>query len=185
MAKTHLRVLAIATIPLLLIPLAAKADGPVYSLSDLDQAHGEAASPEAVHELAPIVPGAESGVELVPEYPRQVSHHPGTPQKPRWDRPGDINQSQCPPERYLQDDCARAGWPHTVRKWATCSINPHYSAWYVGGGSACVFPHGRGRTLDEGTWGLDYSLWPRPGHVWMKWTRGREQGGLGAYDTDH
>ena len=118
-------------------------------------------------------------------YPSQVCHEPGVPRKPHCQRPGDINQSDCPPIRYCQDDCFRAGWPHAVRKWARCSINHHYSAGYVGGGSAWIFPHGRARTCEEGTWGLDYSLLSRPKMVWMTWTNGREQGGLGAYETDH
>ena len=149
------------------------------TLSDLDldeEAHADVpASEHAGH-------AAEDSAHVYPDY---VCHDPGFPQKPYCDRPGDINRSAFPPIRYCQDDCFRAGWPHAVRKWATCSINPHYSASYVGGGSAWIFPHGRGRSCEEGTWGLDYSLWSRPKLVWMKWTNGREQGGLGAYETDH
>lgn len=118
-------------------------------------------------------------------FPSYVSHDPGVPRKPHCERPGDIDQSACPPIRYCQDDCFRAGWPHAIRKWATCSVSSHYSAGYVGGGSPWILPHGRARTCEEGTWGLDYSLLSRPKMVWMSWTHGREQGGLGAYETDH
>lgn len=90
-----------------------------------------------------------------------------------------------PPVRYSQDDCFRAGWPHAVRKWAGSSTNDHYSAWYVGGGAPGFLPCARNRTREEGTWGLDYSLWSQPKQVWLKWSRGRELGGLGAYETDH
>lgn len=117
-------------------------------------------------------------------YPAQVSHRPGFPKKPRWERPGDFNQRENPPIRYCQEENFRAGWPSDVRMHATCSVNSRYSAWYVGGGAAWLCPYGRCRNRDEGTWGLDYSLWSRPQSVWMKWTHGLEQGGLGAYATD-
>lgn len=181
MASIYLRVLAFASMQVLLTTLCLGGDGVVYSISDPDEDHAATAP----HQVSQATPHGVPGREVPHEYPSYVSHHPGTPRKPHRARPGDIDQSHCPPERYCQEDCSRAGWPHAIRKWATCSINPHYSAWYVGGGSACIFPHGRNRTCEEGTWGLDYTLWPRPSHVWMKWTHGREQGGLGAYETDH
>ena len=144
------------------------ASGVVFNLSD---AHPS--SDETEGHAALVVPSSA------------VCHHPGFPRKPLWDRPGDRNASEYPPIRYCQNEGFRAGWPESVRKHAICSINSHYSAWYVGGGSAWIFPHGRQRKPDEGTWGLDYSLFHYPKSIWMKWTPGREQGGLGAYSTDH
>lgn len=128
--------------------------------------------------------GLAFAADDVYSYPQHVSHDPGFPAKPHRERPGDINRSNCPPERYQQDDNVRSGWPQTLRKWTAPSVNPHYSAWYVGGGSAWIFPCDRGRSCQEGTWGLDYSVWKKPGSVWMHWTHGRPQGGLGAYQTD-
>lgn len=115
-----------------------------------------------------------------------VSHSPGRPRKPRIDRPGDINESECPSERYRIPDCERAGHPHAVAWWAKCAIDKDYSACYVGGGNAWVFP-GQSRprhTTQEGTWGLDYDGLFKPRRVWMNWSKDREQGGLGAYETD-
>ena len=123
--------------------------------------------------------------EVSSEYPDTVSTDPGFPRKPIWERPGDFNGSKWMLPRYCQDDCFRAGWPGALRKRATCSMNSHYSAWYVGGGAGLPFLSNRHRTAEEGTWGLDYSLWKKPRTVWMKWTCGRHQGGEGAYETDH
>jgi hypothetical protein len=122
--------------------------------------------------------------EEVYPFPQQVSHAAGRPAKPLVERPGDINLSDCPPRRYGQDDNVRSGWPQSLRRWTHPSVNSHYSAWYVGGGSAWIWPHDRQRSCQEGTWGLDYSTWKKPGTVWMHWTEGRWQGGLGAYETD-
>ncbi len=119
------------------------------------------------------------------EYPRYASHDPGRPRKPLWDRPGDIKRTDCPPIRYCEDDEQRAGWPHAVRPHAQCSINHHYVVGYVGGGSALGLPHNRPRTTEDGTWGMDYAFFPYPRTVFMRWTCGRDQGGLGAYGTDH
>ena len=131
---------------------------------------------------APTTERATEGVSA--EYPDSVSTDPGFPRKPIWQRPGDFNGSQSMLPRYCQDDCFRAGWPGDVRKRATCSLNSHYSAWYVGGGAGLPFLSNRHRTAEEGTWGLDYSLWNKPRTIWMKWTCGRHQGGEGAYETD-
>ncbi len=127
---------------------------------------------------------SEEAVEQ-PEYPDCVSTDPGFPRKPLWERPGDFNGSQCMSPRYCQTDFFRAGWPRDQRKRAVCSMNDHYFAWYVGGGAGLPFLKSRHRTQEEGTWGLDYSLWKKPRTVWMKWTCGRYQGGEGAYATDH
>lgn len=118
-------------------------------------------------------------------YPNCVSYDPGHPAKPLIDRPGDRNRADCPPERYLQSDWERAGKPHCVAWWAIPPINKEYSACYVGGGTAWILPrHIRPRQDHEGTWGLDYDGLFRPRRVWLNWSCGREQGGLGAYETD-
>lgn len=135
-------------------------------------------------------PGPGEAAELVfaaedtYAFPQHVSHAPGYPAKPIRKSPGDIDRSDCPAARYTQDDNARSGWPQTLRKWTSPTITPHYSAGYVGGGSAWISPGKRGRSIQEGTWGLDYSTWKCPGTVWMLWTHGRTQGQLGAYRTD-
>lgn len=129
--------------------------------------------------------GSEAEAEAEKVYPRCVSHDPGWPQKPVHDRPGDINWGDCPPPRYLQNNYFRAGWPLSIRPRAICSINPRYAAGYVGGGAFLGLPHARPRTCEEGTWGLDYTIWSKPATVFMRWTNGCEQGGLGAYETDH
>lgn len=65
------------------------------------------------------------------------------------------------------------------------TINEHYSAWFVGGGTAWTYPHkAHVRSNEEGTWGMDYDGIFAPRHVWMNWSKGRKQGGLGAYETD-
>lgn len=111
-----------------------------------------------------------------------VCRDPGHPEKPLIDRPGDRSRGDCPPYRYRIPDCKRAGNPHCVAPWAVCSVNKKYSAWFVGGGAA--FWKGRCRKPTEGTWGLDYSGFFGHANVWLKYTRGREQGGEGAYETD-
>ncbi len=109
-----------------------------------------------------------------------VCKDPGHPAKPKIKKPGDINRGKNPPHRYCLSECERAGDFNWVAPWAKCSMNEHYSAWYVGGGTPFF---GRGRCSDEGTWGLDYALL-KPKFVWLNWTLGRPQGGLGAYKTD-
>lgn len=111
-----------------------------------------------------------------------VCRDPGRPKKPKCTKPGDVDRGDCPPYRYQISDHHRAGNPHRVACWAKCGVSDKYSAWFVGGGAA--FCRGRCRKPTEGTWGLDYDgLF---GHVnnWLKYTRGREQGGEGSYATD-
>ncbi len=79
------------------------------------------------------------------------------------------------------DDCERAGSPHCVARWAKCGVNEKYSAWFTGGGAA--FFRGRPRHSDEGTWGLDYNGLFGHANVWLNYTRHRNQGGEGAYET--
>lgn len=115
-----------------------------------------------------------------------VCRDAGHPKKPIVKKPGDRNRGDCPPLRYRMSDADRAGNPHCVHRWAKCSVNEKYSAWFVGGGSAFngkiasvlgrVKLHreddchceacraepgkcgpGREREESEGTWGLDYS----------------------------
>ncbi len=110
-----------------------------------------------------------------------VCKDPGHPAKPRRTMPGDRNKGDCPPMRYQMPDCERSGAPHCYHRWAKCSVTSKYSIGVVGGGAA--FWRGRPRTTQEGTWGLDYDgLF---GHVnnWLSYTRGRNQGGEGAYGT--
>ncbi len=111
-----------------------------------------------------------------------VCRDPGHPRKPRISKPGDRDRGDCPPLRYRMDDCRRAGKPHCYHRWAKCGVDEKYSAWFVGGGTPFCF--GRPRTSSEGTWGLDYGgLFGRT-KVWLNYTRGRNQGGEGAYRTD-
>ncbi len=107
---------------------------------------------------------------------------PGHPTKPKHKRPGDIDEGDCPSIRYRMDDCLRSGDPECVYKWAKPSITNKYSAWYVGGGS---WFKGRGRTAEEGTWGLDYDGAFGHARTWLNYTCGKRQGGEGAYETDH
>lgn len=110
-----------------------------------------------------------------------VCKDPGHPAKPRRTMPGDRNKGDCPPMRYQMSDCERSGSPHCYHRWAKCSVTSKYSIGVVGGGAA--FWRGRPRTTQEGTWGMDYDgLF---GHVnnWLDYTRCRNQGGEGAYET--
>ena len=111
-----------------------------------------------------------------------VCRDPGRPRKPLLTKPGDRNRGDCPPYRYRLSDHERAGNPHCVAPWAMCSVNEKYSAWFVGGGAA--FWRGRCRRESEGTWGLDYSGFFGRANIWLTYTRGRNQGGEGAYETD-
>lgn len=111
-----------------------------------------------------------------------VCRHPGHPAKPRHDKPGDIDRGDHPSRRYRTDGCQRAGMPHRVAPWATCGVDEKYTGWFVGGGSA--FCTGRPRHRHEGTWGLDYNGLFGKAKVWLNYTRGRHQGGTGAYRTD-
>ncbi len=111
-----------------------------------------------------------------------VCTDPGHPKKPKIKKPGDRDRGDCPPKRYCIADCKRAGNPHCVAWWAKCSVSDKYSSWFVGGGSP--FRLGRCRKPTEGTWGLDYDGLFGHGNVWLNYTRGRKQGGEGAYQTD-
>ena len=118
-------------------------------------------------------------------YSDSVSHDPGRPAKPIRKLPGDIINKAHPEDRYCLDVHERAGNPGQVAWWARCAINEHYSAWFVGGGTAWTYPHkARVRSNEEGTWGMDYDGIFAPRRVWMNWSKGRKQGGLGAYETD-
>jgi hypothetical protein len=79
-------------------------------------------------------------------------------------------------------DFSRAGKPTCVHRFAKCSVDDSYSAWFVGGGAA--FFKGRPRKSSEGTWGLDYDGLFGKANNWLNYTRCREQGGEGAYATD-
>jgi hypothetical protein len=111
-----------------------------------------------------------------------VCRDPGRPKKPKREKPGDVDRGDCPPLRYRIPDCKRAGNPHCVAKWAKCGVDDKYSSWFVGGGAA--FFRGKPRKPSDGTWGLDYNGLFGRANVWLKYTRGRKQGGEGAYETD-
>lgn len=106
---------------------------------------------------------------------------PGWPRKPRHPLPGDINRGQNPPRRYCLDDSQRAGAPRAISRWAKPSYDTKYSCGFVGGGAAFG---GRGHCPSEGVWGLDYRGHLPGRRIWLGWTGGRSQGGLGAYQTD-
>lgn len=99
----------------------------------------------------------------------------------RWiERPGDRDRGDYPPHRYRIDPLRRAGNPYAVAPWAKYSITKLYEACWVGGGLPIG---GRGRTCQEGTWGLDYAgLLPRK--IWLRWGA-PYQGGTEGYATDH
>src|SRR5688572_19332523 len=83
---------------------------------------------------------------------------------------------------HPRDPEVRAGHPRTVYRWAQPTITPRYCFGYVGGGA--VFG-GDARTLEEGTWGMDYCGQYLPHRVWLNWYHGRvAQGGSGRYATD-
>ncbi|QDT04062.1 hypothetical protein K227x_24480 [Rubripirellula lacrimiformis] len=111
-----------------------------------------------------------------------VCRDPGHPAKPKFDRPGDRSRKDNPPLRYTMDNCRRSGAPFCVHRFAKPSVTDRYSAWFVGGGAA--FFRGRPRESTEGTWGLDYSGLLGKANIWSRYTRGRSQGGEGAYRTD-
>ncbi len=112
-----------------------------------------------------------------------VCRCPGHPAKPLRQMPGDVNRGDCPPKRYRIDQRLRSGDPDCVYKWAQPTYSQKYSAWYVGGGGG--FIKGRGRTDQEGTWGLDYGGLFGHAKVWLNYTCNRYQGGEGAYQTEH
>jgi hypothetical protein len=75
-----------------------------------------------------------------------------------------------------------AGHPTYLRRHAHPSDTGRYFGYQVGGGT--IFP-GTGRDLDEGTFGWDYVNPLFPARVALGWSHRREQGGTGAYATDH
>ena len=133
---------------------------------------------EVTSELIEPMPACACGQPKCPG----VCRDPGHPKKPKLTKPGDRNRGDCPPYRYRISDDKRAGNPQKVAPWAACSVNQKYSAWFVGGGSP--FRRGRCRKPSEGTWGLDYGGFFGYAKVWLNYTRGRNQGGEGAYETD-
>jgi hypothetical protein len=153
-----------------------------HEVHELHDAHGVHQQHDAheIHEEA-----AEESTECScggEKHCRGVCRDPGRPAKPKHEKPGDVNRGDCPPLRYKIPDCKRAGNPRHVAKWAKCGVNSKYSSWYVGGGAA--FFRGECRKPTQGTWGMDYD--GAFGHVnnWLNYTRGRKQGGEGAYRTD-
>ena len=90
--------------------------------------------------------------------------------------------ADCPPYRYTMGDCKRSGNPYCVAPWARCDVTKKYSVGFVGGGSP--FIRARPRTTEEGTFGLDYDGFFGQAKNWLGYTRGRNQGGEGAYHTD-
>ena len=94
----------------------------------------------------------------------------------------------CPAETlherlFAHDPYVRAGHPHDVHRWAKPTIAPSYCVGYVGGGASLG---GQPRTLEEGTWGMDYcGHYLLPHRVFLNWSHGRlSQGGAGRYTTD-
>ncbi len=83
----------------------------------------------------------------------------------------------CPSDPHV-----RAGHPQNVHRFAEPTITPKYCFGYVGGGA---WIGGQPRTLEEGTWGMDYCGHYLPHRVWLNWYHGRvAQGGAGRYETD-
>lgn len=136
---------------------------------------------EIVFDDSPPMPSVGSQCNTCEACPR-VCRDPGHPAKPKRQLPGDINNGDNPGKRYRMDDCERSGNPYCVYRLATPSITPKYRAWYTGGGAAFG---GRGRTSQEGTWGLDYNGLFGHARTWMNYTCGNYQGGEGAYDGEH
>ncbi len=130
--------------------------------------------------LTQSIPGGDC--ECGVKHCHGVCRDPGHPKKPLLTRPGDRDRGDCPPLRYRMNDCQRAGNPHCYHRWAACGVNDKYSAWFVGGGSPFCFA--RSRTSSEGTWGLDYGGLFGHAKVWLNYTHGRNQGGVGGYRTD-
>ncbi|MDA1051859.1 MAG: hypothetical protein O3C40_15440 [Planctomycetota bacterium] len=80
------------------------------------------------------------------------------------------------------DHLHRSGHPETLGRFATPSLNQHYSFGYVGGGAAF---RGEPRFADEGTWGVDYSGILFKKQIWLQWLHGqREPRHDGSYHTD-
>jgi hypothetical protein len=83
----------------------------------------------------------------------------------------------------VENDYIRSGFPWEIRRHARPTRTPAYEHGYVGGGAA--FNWGQPRTLEQGTWGRDYSGVALPRSIWLNyWGRQRYQGGTGGYKTD-
>jgi hypothetical protein len=78
----------------------------------------------------------------------------------------------------------RAGHPEFVRPYHAYPTDaPPYCFGWVGGGAPTGI--GDARTLEEGTWGMDYCGHLVRHRVWLNWFHGRRaQGGEGRYETD-
>jgi hypothetical protein len=89
---------------------------------------------------------------------------------------GTLAELLCP-----RDPHVRAGHPQQTHRWAKPTVTPHYSFDYVGGGAVMG---GHPRTLDEGTWGMDYCGHYLRRRVWLNWHGRALQGSSGRYATD-
>ncbi|MFM7074051.1 MAG: hypothetical protein ACKO38_19870 [Planctomycetota bacterium] len=85
-------------------------------------------------------------------------------------------------QRYRAREHCVAGHPTFLRHHAFPSDTGRYFGYQIGGGT--IFP-GTGRDLDEGTFGWDYANPLFPTRAALGWSHRREQGGTGAYATDH
>jgi hypothetical protein len=148
----------------------------VHELHHAHEIHVEAAEESAESE------GSETCSCGGEKHCHGVCRDPGHPKKPKHDKPGDVDRGDCPGLRYRISDCKRAGNPRRVARLAKCSVNGKYSSWFVGGGAA--FFRGQCRKPTQGTWGMDYDGAFGRVNNWLNYTRGRKQGGEGAYRTD-
>ncbi len=117
-------------------------------------------------------------------FPSQVSTKPGKPTKPVIKRPGDRNVSAEPALRYKLADSVRSGYPQTMSEFALPAMNANYSAGYAGGSTIGFSSHSRPRNHQEGTWGLDFTLWGQPRLAWLRWSDGSIQKSNGNFETD-
>ncbi len=138
--------------------------------------------PTIAQELPAESQGEQDGFQ---RFPSRVSHRTGTPQKPLIERPGDRNVSSNPARRYAQSDNERAGCPQSISKWAAPSTSAQYTAGYAGGSTRPHSPHSRPRNSQEGTWGLDFSLWGQPKQAWLRWGDGSLPERNGNFETNH
>ena len=92
--------------------------------------------------------------------------------------------SVCAQSAASVEEQRRAGWPQEVARWAKPSDNGRYVGNLVGGG-AWNWRRAEPALPDEGTWGWDYLGGPIRRRVILGWWHGRrDQGGVGAYQTD-
>ena len=113
-----------------------------------------------------------------------VSYRAGQPQKPLIKRPGDRNVTSSPAQRYLQSDNVRAGCPESLGVLAAPSSSSKYSAGYAGGSTVLNATYSRPRNHQEGTWGLDFTLWGHPKLAWLRWSDGSRSQPNGNFETD-